>query len=100
MRLRAKVIVAMRQWLVATRASAPAAGTCLGVMLFKFATNKDRQATLWGCKGLAGTKLGLDKDLTPTQQVRKSELWSLFKEAKAAGEHSFWRIAELFVGDT
>jgi hypothetical protein len=44
--------------------------------------------------------LGLDKDLTPTQQVRKSELWSLFKEAKAAGEHSFWRIAELFVGDT
>jgi hypothetical protein len=35
---------------------------------------EDRQAALRGCKGLAGTKLGLDENLTPTQQVRKSEI--------------------------
>jgi hypothetical protein len=60
-------------------------------MLFKF--------TL-GRKGLAGTKLGLDEDLTPTQQAHKSKLWPLFKEAKVASKHAFWRITELFVDDT
>jgi hypothetical protein len=41
--------------------------------------------------------LGLDKNFTPTQQARKSELWPLFKEAKATGKHAFWRATELFV---
>jgi hypothetical protein len=59
------------------------------MVLFKFATNEDRQAALWGRKGLTGTKLGLDEDLTPAQQARKLELWSLFKEAKAAGKFAF-----------
>ncbi len=40
-------------------------------------------------KGLVGTKLGLDEDLTPTQQARKSKMWSLFKEAKATGKRAF-----------
>jgi hypothetical protein len=44
--------------------------------------------------------LGLDEDLTPTQHARKLELWPLFKEAKAASKHAFWRAAELFVDDT
>jgi hypothetical protein len=76
------------------------ASTRLGVVLLKFAASEDCQATLRGCKGLTGTKLGLDKDLTPTQQTRKSELWPLFKEAKAVGKCAFWRVAELFVDDT
>ncbi len=66
-------------------------------MLLNFTTSEDRQAVLWGRKGLAGTKLGLDKNFTPTQQARKSELWPLFKEAKATGKHAFWRATELFV---
>jgi hypothetical protein len=44
---------------------------------------------LRGHKGLARTKLGLDEDLTPTQQARKPKLWLLFKEAKAVGKHAF-----------
>ncbi len=69
-------------------------------MLLKFATSEDRQAALRGRKGFAGTKLGLDENLTPTQQARKPELWPLFKEANTAGKRAFWRVAELFVDDT
>jgi hypothetical protein len=47
-----------------------------------------------------GTKLGLDEDLMPTQQAHKSELWPLFKEAKATGKRAFWRVVELFVDNT
>jgi hypothetical protein len=47
-----------------------------------------------------GTKLGLDEDFMPTQQACKSELWPLFKEAKAASKHAFWSTDELFVDDT
>ncbi len=72
----------------------------LGAVLLKFTTNEDRQAALQGHKGLAGTKLGLDEDLTPTQQAHKSKLWPLFEEAKAAGKRAFWRAAELFIDDT
>jgi hypothetical protein len=49
---------------------------------------------------MAGTKLGLDEDLTFAQQARKLELWPVFKEAKATNKHAFWRIVELFVDDT
>jgi hypothetical protein len=66
-----------------------AASARLGAVLFKFATSDDHQAVLSRRKGLAGTKLGVDKALTPTQQAHKLELWSLFKEAKAAGNRAF-----------
>jgi hypothetical protein len=66
-------------------------------MLLKFAMSEDCQAALQGRKGLAGTKLSLDEDLTPAQQARKSELWLLFKEAKAAGKCAFWCVAKLFI---
>jgi hypothetical protein len=59
----------------------------------------NKQGVLQGRKGLAGTKLGLDEDFRPTQQVRKSELWSMFKEAKVVGKHAFWHVVELFVDD-
>jgi len=43
------------------------------------------------------TKLGMDEDLTLEQQARKSELWPLFKEAKATSKRAFWRAVELFI---
>jgi hypothetical protein len=100
MRLCAKVVVATQQWLATVWASTSVTSACPGVVLLKFATNEDHQAALRGCKGLAGTKLGLDEDLAPTQQARKSELWQLFKETKVAGNRIFWRVVELFVNDT
>jgi hypothetical protein len=65
-----------------------------------FATSEDRQAALQGHKGLAGIKLGLDEDLTPTQQACKSKLWLLFKKARATGKHTFWHATELFIDGT
>jgi hypothetical protein len=50
---------------------------------------------LQGHKGLMGTKLGLDENLTPMQQVRKSKMRPLFKEAKAADK----RTCKLFIND-
>ncbi len=81
------------------RASTLAAIAHPNTVLLKFATNEDHQAALRGCKGLVGTKLGLDKDLTPTQQACKSKLWLLFKEAKATSKRAFWCAAELFIND-
>jgi hypothetical protein len=67
MRLHAKVITTTQQRLATTQASTLTTGACPSMMLFKFATNEDRQVMLRRCKGLAGIKLGLDEDLTPTQ---------------------------------
>jgi hypothetical protein len=89
MRLHTKVIATMRQQPMTMWASTLTARARPGAMLFKFVTNEDRQAALRGRKGLARTKLGLDEDLTPAQQAQKSELWPLFKEAKAVGKRTF-----------
>jgi hypothetical protein len=62
--------------------------------------SEDRQVALRGRKGLAGTKLGLDEDLTLVQQARKLELWALFKEAKATSKRAFWCVAEFFINGT
>jgi hypothetical protein len=99
MNLHAKVVTTMWQWLATEWASALAASMCFGVVLFKSATNEDRQAALRGRKGLVGTTLGRDEDLTPTQQACKSEMWPLFKEAKAAGKCAFWRMVEFFINN-
>jgi hypothetical protein len=100
MRLHAKVIVATQQRPVTMRASTLTVGVRPGVVLLKFVTSEDRQAALRGRKGLTGTKLGLNEHLTPAQQARKSELWPLFKEAKAASKRAFWHAAELFINGT
>ncbi len=89
MKLHAKVITAMWQRPTFAWASTSTAHACINAMLLKFAMSKDRQAALRRRKGLAGTKLGLDKDLMPTQQACKSELWPLFKEGKAVGKRAF-----------
>jgi hypothetical protein len=100
MRLCAKVVATTWQRPVTTRASTLTVGACPRAVLLKFTTSEDRQAAFQRCKGLAGTKLGLDEDLTPAQQACKSELWSLFKEAKATSKHAFLRVAELFINGT
>jgi len=92
-----KVIVAKWQQLATSWASTSTASACLGAVLLKFATSEDYQAMVRRHKGLAGTKLGLDEDLMPTQQAHKSKLWPLFKEAKVAGKRAFWHATELFV---
>jgi hypothetical protein len=89
MTLHAKVVVTTQQWPVIAQTSTPAIGTRPGVVLLKFTRNEDRQAALQRCKGLAGTKLGFNEDLTPVQQAHKSKLWLMFKEAKAAGKRAF-----------
>jgi hypothetical protein len=65
MKLHAKVIATMWQRPTTVQASALVAVARPNVVLLKFATSEDYQATLRGCKGLARTKLGLDEDLTP-----------------------------------
>jgi len=67
MKLRAKVITTTRQRLAIVQASALAVGTHPGAVMLKFVTIGDRQVTLRRRKGLMGTKLGLDEDLTPVQ---------------------------------
>ncbi|CAM6011040.1 unnamed protein product [Sphagnum balticum] len=66
MRLRTKVVAVMRQRLVTAWASASRAGVRFSVVLFKFTTSKDCQAALRRRKGLVGTNLGLEEDVTPT----------------------------------
>jgi len=100
MRLCVKVVAAKRQRPATLQASTSTISAHLGARLLKFTTSEDHRAALRRCKGLAGTKLGLDEDLTPTQQARKSELWPLFKEAKAVGKRAFWHAIELFVDGT
>jgi hypothetical protein len=46
MKLCAKVVATMRQWLAIVRAFALMAGAHLDTMLFKFMTNKNSQAVL------------------------------------------------------
>jgi hypothetical protein len=97
MKLHTKVIIATQQRPTIARASASMLGTCPNEVLLKFVTSKDHQVALRRCKGLTGTKLGLDEDLMLAQQPRKSEMWTLFKEAKAMGKCAFWRTAEFFI---
>jgi hypothetical protein len=82
MKLCAKVVATMWHWPAIVRASALMAGARFDAVLLKFMMSKDYQVVLRACKGLVGTKLGLDKDLTPAQQARKQELWPLYKEAE------------------
>jgi hypothetical protein len=57
----------------------------------------DKLTVLRVCKGLQGTQLGLDEDLTPVQQAQKRAAWANFKEAKEAGERVYWRGADLYI---
>ncbi len=67
MKLHAKVITTTRQRPTIARASALVVGTRPGAVMLKFVTIEDCQVALRRHKGLTGTKLGLDEDLTPVQ---------------------------------
>ncbi|CAM6008164.1 unnamed protein product [Sphagnum balticum] len=64
MRLRANVVDATWQRLATVWASTLTIGVHLGAVLLKFAMSEDCQVVLRGRKGLVGTKLGLDEDIT------------------------------------
>ncbi|CAK9861968.1 unnamed protein product [Sphagnum jensenii] len=67
MRLCVKVVAAKQQRPTTSRASTSTTSTRPDVVLFKFATNEDRQVVLQGRNGLTRTKLGLDENFMPTQ---------------------------------
>jgi len=66
-------------------------------IIITLASVHDKLMVLRACKGLQGTQLGLDKDLTPAQQAQKRTAWATFKEAKEAGEWVYWRGADLYI---
>jgi hypothetical protein len=70
---------------------------CPDAVLLKVVTSEDHQVVLQKRKGLAGTKLSLDEDLTLMQQTCKLELWPQFKEAKATNKRVFWCAIKLSV---
>jgi hypothetical protein len=65
--------------------------------IITLASVHDKLTVLRARKGLQGTQLGLDKDLTPTQQTQKRVTWATFKEAKEADEWVYWRGANLYI---
>jgi hypothetical protein len=57
----------------------------------------DKLTVLRACKGLQGTQLRLDEDLTLVQQAQKPAAWATFNEAKEAGKWVYWRGADLYI---
>jgi hypothetical protein len=66
-------------------------------IIITLASVHDKLMVLRAHKGLQGTQLGLDEDLTPVQQAHKRAAWATFKEAKEAGEWVYWRGADFYV---
>ncbi len=58
-------------------------------IIITLASVHDKLTVLHARKGLQGTQLGLDEDLTPAQQAQKQAVWAIFKEAKEAGERVY-----------
>jgi hypothetical protein len=67
------------------------------VVIITLASVHDKLTVLRARKGLQGTQLGLDEDLTPAQQAHKQVAWATFKEAKEVGEWVYWRGADLYI---
>jgi len=66
-------------------------------VIITLASVHDKLTVLRARKGLQGTQLGLDADLTLVQQAQKRTAWATFKEAKEAGERVYWRGADLYI---
>jgi hypothetical protein len=66
-------------------------------VIIMLASVQDKLTVLRARKGLQGTQLGLDEDLTPVQQAQKQAAWTTFKEAKEAGERVYWHGANLYI---
>jgi predicted secreted hydrolase len=67
------------------------------VVIITLASVHDKLTVLRARKGLQGTQLGLDEDLTPAQHAQKQAAWATFKEAKEAGERVYWLGADLYI---
>jgi hypothetical protein len=66
-------------------------------VIITLASIHDKFMVLRAHKGLQGTQLGFDEDLTPVPQAQKRAAWATFKEAKEAGERVYWRGADLYI---
>jgi hypothetical protein len=55
-------------------------------VIITLASIHDKLTVLRVRKGLQGIQLGLNEDLTPTQQAKKRAAWATFKEAKEVVE--------------
>jgi len=62
-----------------------------------FTSTATRTAVFKARKHLAGTKWGLDDDLTPLQQSQQKALQLQWLEARKAGKRLRWKGGELFV---
>ncbi len=58
-------------------------------VIITLASVHNKFTVLRACKGLHGTQLGLDEDLTLAQQAQKRVAWATFKEAKEVGERVY-----------
>jgi hypothetical protein len=66
-------------------------------VIITLASIHNKLTVLCARKGLQGTQLGFNKDLTLAQQAQKQAAWATFKEAKEAGEWVYWRGADLYI---
>jgi hypothetical protein len=66
-------------------------------IIMMLASVHDKLTVLRARKGLQGSQLGLDEDLTLAQQAQKRVVWATFKEAKEASEWVYWHGADLYI---
>ncbi len=66
-------------------------------VIIMLASVHDKLTVLHTRKGLHGTQLGLNEDLTSAQQAQKQATWATFKEAKEAGERIYWHGADFYI---
>jgi hypothetical protein len=66
-------------------------------VIITLASVHDKFTVLHARKGLQGTQLRLDEDLTPAQQAQRRAAWATFKEAKEAGKLVYWHGADLYI---
>jgi len=67
------------------------------VVIIMLALVHDKLTMLRARKGLRGTQVGLDEDLTLAQHAQKRATWATFKEAKEAGERVYWHGGDLYI---
>jgi hypothetical protein len=67
------------------------------IVIITLASVHDKLTVLRVRKGLQGTQLGFDEDLTLAQHAQKRAAWATFKEAKKAGERVYWCGADLYI---
>jgi hypothetical protein len=90
---------AKRSYAAAAKGEAQSDPACnrLRPVVMTFTSAATRTAVFKARKHLAGTKWGLDDDLTPLQQSQRKALQPQWLEARKAGKRLRWKGGELFV---